>query len=275
MGLLNSLLTHLFGVLLYPLRSLDPWWSMIFISLLTGLLMLFIFRRTSNQAGIREVKDRIKAHLLEMRLYKDNIRVTLGAQRRIVAANLKYLSYSAKPMLVMIVPLLLILVQMDVWFGRQPLAVGEAAILKVRLSGPATPTKSDMSLEASPSLRIETPPLRLESERETDWRIRPEAAGPARLTVRVGGASYEKSVLAGGGPLTALSPIRVRGGFPEELLHPGEGALPSSGPIRSIEVAYPERRLPLLGLRLHWLVAYLALSIVLGFALKGPFKVEI
>jgi len=31
----------------------------------------------------------------------------------------------------------------------------------------------------------------------------------------------------------------------------------------------------LLGLKIHWLIAYLGLSIVFGFALKKPFKVEI
>ena len=53
---------------------------MMAVSLLTALLMLFVFQLTSNQAGIRRAKDRIKAHLLELRLFKDNMRVTLWAQ---------------------------------------------------------------------------------------------------------------------------------------------------------------------------------------------------
>jgi uncharacterized membrane protein (DUF106 family) len=275
MGVVNSLLTGLFDALFFPFRSLNPWWAMIFISLLTGLLMLFIFRLTSNQAGIRAAKDRIKAHLLEMRLFKDNLRVTLGSQRQILAANLRYLGYSAKPMLVMIVPLVLILVQLNFWFGYEPLAVGEPAILKVRLVGQASPMKTDLQLQAPPSIRIETPPLRLEGERETEWRIRPQAAGMARLTISAPGVIYEKSVFAGGASLSRLTPVRVKRNFLDELFHPGEGALAAGGPVQSIEVVYPARRLPLLGLRLHWLVAYFALSIVLGFALKRPFKVEI
>ena len=70
--------------------------------------------------------------------------------------------------------------------------------------------------------------------------------------------------------------MRVRGRFsgPAPLSRRGS-ALPDGGPVTSIEVAYAERRLPFLGLRLHWLVAYFALSVVIGFALKRPFKVEI
>ena len=275
MGVINSLLTGLFDALFFPFRSLPPWWAMIFISLLTGLLMLSVFRLTSNQAGIREVKGKIKAHLLEMRLFQDNLRVTLGSQRQILAANLRYLGYSAKPLLVMIVPLVLILVQLNFWFGYEPLAVGEAAIVKVRLAGQASPLQTELQIQASPSIRVETPALRLEAEKETDWRIRPQSAGTARLTISAPGLSFEKDVLAGAAPLSRLTPRRVEGRFPDELLYPGERALPAGGPVKSIEVVYPPRRLAILGLRLHWLVAYFGLSIVLGFALKRPFKVEI
>ena len=82
MGLINRLLGSLFDLLFLPFRSLNPWAGMIFISLLTGLLMLLIYRWTSNQAGIRRVKDKIKAHLLELRLYKDNMGVTMKARAR-------------------------------------------------------------------------------------------------------------------------------------------------------------------------------------------------
>jgi hypothetical protein len=275
MAVVNSVLNGLFDVLLFPFRTLDAWWGMLAVSLLTGLLMLAVFRLTSNQAGIRAAKDRIKAHLLEMRLFKDNFRVSLGAQRRILAANMKYISYSAKPLLVMIVPLVLILVQLNFWFGYEPLAEGEPAILKVRLDAGVDPLKTEVSLEVPPSILIETPPLRIAEEREVDWRIRPQAAGPASLGIIVGGSRNEKSVRVGGAPLSRLSPVRVRGRFPDTLLYPGEPPLPAGGPVRSIEVVHVERRLPFLGLRLHWLVAYFALSVVLGFALKRPFKVEI
>ncbi len=102
MAFLNSILGKLFDVLLLPFRSLNPWAGMAFISFLTGLLMLFIYRLASNQAGIRVVKARIKAHLLELRLYKDNMSVTMRAQGRILGANLRYLALNLKPLLVMV-----------------------------------------------------------------------------------------------------------------------------------------------------------------------------
>ncbi|OGD20427.1 MAG: hypothetical protein A2W03_01775 [Candidatus Aminicenantes bacterium RBG_16_63_16] len=275
MAVVNSLLNGLFDALFYPFRTLTAWWGMLYISLLTGLLMLAVFRLTSNQPGIRAAKDRIKAHLLEMRLFKDNFRVSLGAQRQILAANWRYIRYSFKPLLVMIIPLVLILIQLNFWFGYEPLAAGEPAILKVRLDSGIDPLKTEILLETSPSVRVETPPLRIADEHEVDWRIRPQEAGPAALTLAVGGARFEKTVRVGGAPLARVSTMRVRGRFPDALLYPCESGLPPDGPVQSIEVVHPQRRLPFMGLRLHWLVAYFALSIILGFALKRPFKVEI
>ena len=275
MSVFNSALNAIFDVLFFPFRPLHPWFGMAFISLLTGLLMLFIFRRTSNQAGIRRTKDRIKAHLLELRLFKDNMRVTWSAQGRILRANLRYIGYSFRPLLVMIIPLILILVQMNFWFGYKALDIGEAAILKVRLDETVNPLEIDAALEAPPSVVVETPPLRLEEEREIDWRIRAQSPGRESLVIRVGGQDFAKTVSVSGKSLSRISPRRVRRSFFAELFYPSEKPLPSSPFIRSIEVVHPVKKLSVLGLRLHWLAAYFILSIVFGFALKRPFKVEI
>lgn len=275
MWTVNTVLGKLFDLLFLPFRSLNPWAGMIFISLLTGLLMLFIYRLTSNQAGIREVKNRIKAHLLELRLYKDNMGVTMSAQGRILRANLKYIVLNFKPLLVMIVPLVLILAQLNLWFGSEPLRAGQSVVLKANLSLPAVPSNLDIELEAPPQITIETPVLRIDELGEVDWRIRPESDGTFDLTIKAGERSALKTVVVGGQALQKVSPLKVRTRFLDELLYPGEKPLPGRHPVRSVELAYPAQRLSLFGLRVHWLIAYLGLSIIFGFALKRPLGVEI
>ncbi|NOR12743.1 MAG: hypothetical protein GQ545_05770, partial [Candidatus Aminicenantes bacterium] len=107
----NRVFGKIFDLLFIPFRDMNPWVGMIIISFLTGLLMLVIFRYTSNQAGIKKAKNKIKAHLLELRLYKDSLGLSLKAQGNILLANLKYITHSFKPMLVMIIPVILILIQ--------------------------------------------------------------------------------------------------------------------------------------------------------------------
>ncbi|MFZ2055310.1 MAG: hypothetical protein WAU81_14075 [Candidatus Aminicenantales bacterium] len=271
----NTVLGKLFDLIFLPFRSLNPWAGMVIISLLTGLLMLFIYRLTSNQGGIREVKDKIKAHLLELRLYKDNMGVTMKAQGQILRANLRYIVLNFKPLLVMIVPFVLVLAQLNLWFGSEPMEVGRPAIVKVELAPEIRLLDMEFVLEAPPQITVETPPLRLEELKEVDWRIRAESPGIFDLTVRAGEQKVLKTVVVEGRPLQKISSLKVRRNLLDEVLYPGEKPLPGGNPVRSVELAYPAGRLNLFRLRVHWLIAYLGLSIVFGFALKRPFKVEI
>lgn len=274
MGIVNAVLGRVFDLLFLPVRTLTPWAGLILASLVTALLMLFVFRLTSDQAGIRRAKNRIKAHLLELRLYKDNMAVTLRAQGNILIQNLRYIGYNAKPLLVMIVPLVLILAQLNLWFGSSPLRPGDETLVKVKLRDGYNPLETALELRVSGGLDVETPPVRIEDEGEYAWRIRAVSNGPAGLELAVGPYSVAKTVAVGGRPLSKVSPRRVRR-LLDLVLYPGEPPLPGGSPIRSIEVLYQGQTLDLLGLGVHWLVAYLLLSVIFGFALKGVFKVEI
>jgi len=277
MQIINALMGALFDVLMAPFRPLGPWAGMLAISLLTGLLMLAIFKATSNQQGIRRTKNKIKAHLLELRLYKDNMGQSLRSQGSLLAANGKYMAFALKPMLVMIIPVLLILAQLSVWFEKAPLRIGERAIVKVKLAkgqGSAAAGAVEASLATPAGVTVETPPLRIEEEGEVDWRVKAEASGRHLLKVSIGGKEISKLFVVDGPALSKVPASRVRG-FGDELLYPGEKSLAKDSPAEAIEILYQSQRLKFLGIRFHWLVAFFILSIIFGFALKGVFKVEI
>jgi len=248
---------------------------MIFISFLTALLMLFIFRFTSNQQGIRQVKKKIIAHLLELRLFKDSLSITLKAQGNILRYNLKYIGYSAKPMLVLIIPIFLILVQLNLWFGYQDLAPGQKAILKVKMEKGHDLFDINIAIEPSSALNIETPPLRIEEEREINWRFQTKEKGVHDITLIINGQRFTKKIAVAQKPLCKISQSRIQRNFIDELFNPGEAPLPGDIPLKTIEVTYPPQRMNLLGWRIHWLIVYFALSIIFGFSFKGVFKVEI
>jgi hypothetical protein len=275
MTVVNLVSGGIFNILLAPFRGISPWFGMIFVSLLTAFLMLWVFKLTSNQAGIRKAKNAIKAHLLELRLFKDNMRISLRAQGRIVRANMSYIACNAKPMLVMIVPFVLILAQLNLWFGAAPLKPGETTLVKVKVNHGTDPLTLDLAIEPSPGLTVETPAVRVADEREIAWRIRAPEGGPASLTFRLAGRTIVKPVAVAGQPLSKVSTHTVERSILKELLYPGENPLPGDLPLTSIEILYPSGGLPLFGHSVNWLVAYFALSVIFGFAFKGIFKVEI
>jgi len=275
MWTINSIMGKIFEVLFIPFRSMNPWIGMIIVSFLTGLLMLLIFRFTSNQTGIKSTKEKIKAHLLEMRLYSDNMRISLKAQGNILLANLRYIGHSAKPMLVMIIPVLLILIQLNFWFGYASLEPGQPVLLKLKLEENYNPLETDVRLNTPESIVQETPPLRIEEENEIDWRLSARKKGVFSLDILINEETITKSVAVSQRPLSPLSPLKLKGNFFDELLYPKEAPIKKQSPVKSIEIQYPSQSLRLLGLNIHWLIAFFGLSIIFGFSFKGLFGVEI
>ncbi|KPJ69130.1 hypothetical protein AMJ44_04530 [candidate division WOR-1 bacterium DG_54_3] len=275
MWIFNSFFSKLFELIFFPFRSMSPWIGMIIISLLTGFLMLLVFRFTSNQEGIRKVKNKIKAHLLEFRLFKDSLSISLKAQRNILRHNLKYLSYYGKPMLIMIIPFILIVTQLNVWFGYQALEPGETTILKVELEESVNLLNIDLTIEPSTGFEIETPPLRIKEEGEINWRLRAKEKGLHDLTIAANNQRFTKKVAVAEKPLSKISPLKVRRNFINELLNPGELPLSGDLPIKAVGVIYPAKNMNLFGWHIHWLIVYIVLSAILSFAFRGIFKVEI
>lgn len=275
MAVVHLVFGRVVDIILLPFRGLSPWFGMAAVSLVTALLMLAVFKLTSNQDAVRKAKNRIKAHFLELRLFKDDMRVSLAAQGGILRANLSYIAANLKPLLVMIVPLVLILTQLSLWYDRRPLQPGEETLLKVRLEEGSDPMAVELDLDVPPGLVVDSPAVRIPDEHEIVWRLKARSDGQGRLTVRVGGRTISKAVVVGGKPLTKVSALASRGSFRDSLLHPGEPPLAAGTPVRSIEILYPAERLVVFGLSVHWLIAYFVLSLAFGFALKGVFRVEI
>lgn len=264
------MITRAFDLFFAPFAG-SPWLGLVAISLVTAVMALLVFRYASSQRRIRAVKDQIIAHLLEVWLYRDEMRVVLRAQSAVVRDNLKYLGYALAPLACMILPMVGLLLQTDLRYGHRALKVGEEAIMAVRL-GPGVST-SDVALIPPSGIELATPAVRMPADREVDWRLRAVALGDQEMRVKVGGEEVTKRVVVGS-RLGRVSMLRTQPGGPH-LLNAGEPPLPKGGPIESVKVAYPEAQLGLLGWRLHWIWPWLALSMLFGYALKGPLKVQV
>ena len=272
MGIFNAAITRLFDLIFAP-SALSPWLGMVVISLLTGFVLLLVFRYTSNQRGIRAAKNRIISHLLEVLLYRDELRVVLRAQARLLRDNLRYLGYALVPLIFMILPVLLLLIQADLRYGHRPLQVGEQAIVAVKLL-PDGARPDEVSISAPAGLAVETPALRMPAAQEVDWRVRAVAPGRHQLRISVGEREFAKSIVVGGRG-GRVSTRRIGVGLWQQLLHPGEPPLPGDGPVASIAVEHPRATLGFFRRRVHWIWPWLVLSMIFGYAFKGPLRIQV
>ena len=199
----------------------------------------------------------------------------LSAQKNLLFYNAKYLIHALKPILFMIVPVSIILIQLQGWFGYRPLAIGESTILKVKVTDEGKKVLSHFAIAVDKGIVIETPPLRNPEEAEVAWRIRAKELGEHTIIVKAQDYSFQKKVVISDKRLGRVSPSVVGSSLLEIIFNPGEKPIPINPLIKRIEVGYPSRSIEILGWRIHWLVLFFVFSIISGFAFRGVFGVEL
>ena len=276
MNYINYILNSLFDVFFYPFRSVDSIYGLCAISLLTAIIALPIFKYTSNQEGIKRVKARIVGHLLELRLYKDDIRVVISAQINILKHNIIYLRYTLIPLIFVMIPIVVIFIHTAVRYEYRPLHPGESAIVKAKLHNPDELSIKDSKivLTASEGLSIETPPLRIDGGKEIYWRVRAEREGVFKLGFQARDMEVEKRVLVSG-KVTRLSSETLKSGIVSSFFNPGEPSLPEGTALESVLVTYPHAKINFFGWNIHWLILFFILTLGFGFILMKPFNIRL
>jgi hypothetical protein len=151
--------------------------------------------------------------------------------------------------------------------------VGEPVIVSASLT-PDAGLLDAVSLTTPPGVRIDSPALRMQSDREVDWRIVASTPGRYALRVKAAGKEFTKTLIVGRRG-DSVESERVQPGLRRQFMHPGETPLPDGGPVDSIRIAYAAGSLPLLRWRLSWIWPWLVLSMAFGYALRGPLRVQI
>jgi uncharacterized membrane protein (DUF106 family) len=268
MWYVNAALTRFFDALVWPFQRW-PAGGLLVISILTGVAMLLMFKATSNQRAIRRTRDLIRAHMLAMRLFRDEAAVVVASQKKVLRTNLTYLRYAVVPIVFILPLVVLIMVQLNLRYGPAPARPGEAVVVKVVFDGALD---DDVTLAAPEGVAVETPALRIPYKREADWRVRPARAGEYELVVQTKEKSYAKELVVGEAAVGRVSARRVAGLW-AQLMNPGER--PLSSELKEIEVKYPSRENRLFGLGVHWVLTFFVVSLVAAFALKGVLKTEV
>ena len=269
---INVVLTPIFDVICWPFRALAPIWALTVISLISGIFLVWLFGKTSDQDRIREIRDRIRGNLIGVRLFQHDIGVVLRLQGKIFGDTFRFMGLALVPLLIMLVPVLLIMTQLQLRFDVRPLEVGERVLVKA-LVREASTLDGTITLEVPEGVTVETPPVKIRSTREIVWRLRVDRPGDHALVVRVGDEVLEKRIVAGRGWGPAAY---LRSGHTlDTLLYPGEPPIAADHPLEAVEVAYPPQDLSLLGIRVNWLIGFLILSMAFGFAFKGVLGVEV
>lgn len=205
--------------LLAPVGLMPGWLSNTIISAVTGVLLLILFKHTSNQEAIGRVKDDIKANMLTLKLFKDSMVVTLQAQGHLFKGALLLLRYAIVPLVIMIVPISFLFGQMGLWYQARPLRIGEEALVTLKLNDDKTKTVSDtekqnvqmvksdgqelhlpkIDIESTDAAEVLIGPVRAFSKHEIFWKIKAKENGHHHIVFQIDNQQFEKELAVGDG----------------------------------------------------------------------------
>ncbi len=136
------------------------------VSAVYGVIATRVFRRFTDPGRLGGTINRILAHVMEFRLFLDEPRIILRAQRELIAENIHLLRQMALPCAILAIPFALLYGPLDRHFGYGPLRIGEPAVVTAR---------GMTELKAPPGMVVETPGVRVLRTGEISWRVRPIA----------------------------------------------------------------------------------------------------
>lgn len=276
MGIVNGIANALGRAWFAVFGALPPLLALVIASAIAGVAMAWVFKKTSNQTQLKRVADRTKAHLLRLRLFKDDFRLALRTQGKLMVAIALRLWHSVPPMLVLIAPFCFILVQFALRYEFRPLAPGDHTVVTLQFHDDKWPGGPAPVLQPPIGVVSETPPLRDAHKKQVHWRLRVDAPTSEPLRFRVGRAYVEKALATSDdtGTLRVVEPLRPGASWWDRLLHPAEPAFTSTDDIASIDVRYPRRSTPILGVNMPWWGTFLIVSMLSALIARPWLRVQ-
>lgn len=261
---LLHLISGFFDLVLSPFSGMSPYAGLTTLSVVTGVVMVFLYRWTTDQEKLKEVRDRIKILFIEIRLYKDDMAEMFAIQRDILKENMRYLRYTMKSAIVLIIPILFILVDMNVRYSYRPVRPGESFIVSAFTENRESLDRVDLSL--SSGLTVEVPAIRVPAENRVSWQIRAGSSGISNLTFHQGKQEYVRSVLVSN-RIERVYPDTDKGESWASRLIPDAKFVPTDSPIKTVRVEYPEQG-SFFGLQPGWLYFFFLVSMIAGLIVK-------
>lgn len=268
---LNAIANALGRWLLAPIAVLPGWLSATLVGMVTGVLLLLMFKYTSSQAAIKRVRNDINANLLTLKLFKESALVALGAQGRLLVGAFRLFVLALVPMAVMMTPVTLLLGQLSLWYQSRALQVGQEALVVVTLH--AIDPMPEVQLQPTDALEIAIGPVRVPSKHAVYWNVKAKQDGRHDLTVTVDGQSYVKEVVVGDG-MARVSKLRPGWSWSDALLNPAEQPFAADAIVQAIEFDYPARSSWTSGAD-WWVVYWFAISMLTALALRRALGVNV
>lgn len=275
------LLNRIFDIFAFSGSPAARYMFIVLLSLVTAVIFLLIFKKTSNQKKIKYHKNKIFGYVLQIPLYKDRFGLLISSILNIFKHNGLYIAHTLVSLIFVIIPLIFIMVQLDNRYGYEPLQAEQQFFIQADLKeGTDRDTLEKVFCETSRGVELETLPLRIEDENSVLWRakvvnIDPEQLPTLRFGVEGDVRPIEKQLVTGYGQQPRFAPTKKQASWFNRIFYNAEGYLPADSPFTSVSTQYARAGYSLVFWDVDVIILFFVFTLIFGFALKGVFKVDI
>ena len=281
MDLVNGLATTVFDIVLWPFEMLSIEVAIAVVSALFGILGLVIFKYISWQKGIKDTKDQIKGHMIEIRIYQDDLPVVGKAVAKVLFRNVQYLLLNLLPFVPLSIPFVILLSQLVVRYAFEPLEENQPFTITVEMAQAHRAAVSDLEVILPEGIdEDDVVIVRSPADGRAFVSVRETTAGLHDFGFKVGpsGTLVEKPVVIGADtePPRSMQPERV-GTFFSAWIWPAEDMVNDDRIDRiAIDGGYPESSFAFLpdGI-MGLLIGVILYSFIAGLAVLKPLGVTI
>ncbi len=114
-----------FNTIFGPFLKLGPLPTVIVLSLIVSLLMVFIYKWMTDQTKMKDLKTEIKKNQKQMKEFRKDPAKLMEVQKKVTKMNMTYMKESFKPTLITFIPIIIIFGWMNAHLYFEPITPGQ------------------------------------------------------------------------------------------------------------------------------------------------------
>src|SRR3989338_5069340 len=238
-----------------PFLQMNSLLAITILSLLISLIITLIYKYTTNQDLMKQIKDEIREFQKELKSLKDNPAEMMRVQKEAMKTNMKYMSMSMKATLITFIPIIFIFGWMSSHLALESLKPEEPFTVTMSFSKPVS---GDATLVVPSGMSVDGDATKEISGDNVFWTVRGKE-GAYVLEYEYTGRIFTQEILITKDPYYADPVVRVKD---------------STTDVKSLAVNHKKKIvMNLLGWKMGWLATYIIFSIVFSLGLRKIMKV--
>jgi len=240
--------------------NMPHFYIILILSFLSTLLTTVIYKYTTDQKRLKEIKTKLKELREKQKKHKTDAKKLMSFQKEMMALNMEMMKQSFKSMLYTFIPLIILFTWMSANIAYYPINPGQEFTITAQISNSYTYDLKDINLTLIPEGQVTRNDMHVpsrETRREVQWKA--TAPNEGTYTAIIESPTFRET---------------------KELLITNTKKYTT--PIKNIKESQilkitignePVRPLAPIGLKLNWLWTYILLSLLLSIGLRKLLKV--